>query len=146
MQKEIIDSLHLPSELRGYYRKYNGADLFSDHLSIYGFRPQKYLYDRSDWRKSFPYNIFDANQRFFDDLMSHRIVLFGSYMHDRFRVFIERTTGHVYCSTGEDLDQIRATWPSFEVWITEEIARLSDGFDENGIMLIDIEDTLPELT
>ncbi len=144
VQRKIIDRLSLPSELREFYRRYNGAHLFSDSLSLYGFFPKEYFYDRADLRKSWPYNIEDSNKEHFENWLSNSILLIGSYGIDRSRVFVEKASGHVDCSFGDNLNRTRASWPSFETWITEEIHRLSECFDEYGNRLVDLEETLPE--
>jgi len=143
VQRDIIDPLKLPADVREFYRTYNGADLFAGLFSLYGFMPKKYLIYRDDWRKTLPYNILDLNERFFDNLAASNIVLFASYGFDRSGVFIERSTGLVHCSVADNLRRIRASWVSFETWLEEEIGRLSECFDENGNRLVEIEETLP---
>jgi hypothetical protein len=144
VQREIIDPLKLPSQVRSFYRKYNGAHLFLDSLSVYGFFPKVYQLDRL--RKTYPYNIFDTNRQFFSDLSMSEIIIVGSYGFDRSEVFVDKATGSVSCSVGDDLSSIRATWPSFESWLEEEIARFCEFFDESGNQLVELEDTLPGRT
>ncbi len=141
VQREIIDPLKLPSQVRSFYRKYNGAHLFLDSLSVFGFFPKVYQLDRL--RKSYPYNIIAINREFFDDSSTSDIILVGSYGFDRSEVFVEKATGTVSCSVADDLSSIRATWPSFESWLEEEIARFCEFFDESGNQLVELEDTLP---
>lgn len=144
VQTRIIDRLRLPFELREFYRSYNGAHLFSDNMSIYGFFPAEYLYERQNWRKSYPYNIENINAEFMSDWISSDIIVIGSYGLDRSEVFVEKSTGLVHCSVGKNLNRLRASWPSFQAWVEQEIARLSECFDENGIMLVEQEETLPQ--
>jgi hypothetical protein len=143
IQLDIIDPLVLPNEIRLFYKVYNGAHLFSDLLSIYGFLPKVYKLERDDRRKTLPYNIIDINKEYIDDLLTSEIFIFGSYGFDRSELFIERATGRIYCSVGDDINKFRATWPSFETWLVEEIGRLSDCFDKNGNRLVEFEETLP---
>jgi hypothetical protein len=143
VQKEIIDPLQLPDDLRAFYHKYNGADLFLHLVSVYGFLPAVYKFERSDWRKTLPYNLVNSNREYSNNLELSNVILVGSYGYDRSEVYVERETGHVHCSIANDLTKTRATWPSFEVWLTEEIARLSDCFDEHGNRLVELEETLP---
>ena len=105
--------------------------------------PLHYLIHRDDWRKSLPYNIIHQNQYFFDDPVSCPIWLIGSYGFDRSEVFVEKVTGLIYCSVGEDLRRQRKVWPSFERWLTEEVTRMCDFFDEHGNQLVEKEDMLP---
>ena len=143
VQQQTIDPLRLPLSIREFYRKHNGADLFANNLSIYGFYPSAYLIERNDWRKSLPYNIIQTNQEYFSNTRESDIFVFGSYGFDRSELFIEKATGIVHCSVGDDLSRIRKTWPSFDTWITEEITRMCDFFDEEGHQLVDQEDMLP---
>lgn len=87
VQRGNIDSLRLPSELREFYRTYNGAHLFSDNFSLYGFFPAEYLYERENWRKSYPYNIEDTNAEFMSDWISSDIIVIGSYEFGSLRGF-----------------------------------------------------------
>ena len=146
IQHDIIDPLRLPDQLRRFYRTYNGADLFSDLMSVYGFFPKTYLYERTDERRSYPYNILDLNARHFNEVHSSEYFLFGSYGFDRSVVFTERRTGRVHCAFGEDMNRIRTTWEDFETWIRCEIDRLSKCFDEYGNRLVELEETLPGMT
>jgi len=143
VQRQTIDPLGLPSELTDFYRRYNGAHLLSDNLSLYGFFPSVYLYDRMDERMSYPYNIADTNARQLDDWLTSDVFIFGSYGYDRSEVYVEKSTGLITCSVGDDLSRSRATWPSFETWITEEIERMSGFFDEWGNRLVEPENMLP---
>ena len=143
IQGSIIDPLCLPRQLRDFYRTYNGVDLFSDSLSVYGFFPVVFQYERADMDRSYPYNIMDLNERFLDNVMSSDVFFFGSYGYDRFPVFMDKSTGSVYYSSEDDPNRIRATWPDFETWIENEIRRLSECFDEYGNRIVELEETLP---
>ncbi len=144
IQKEIIDPLELPSQLRNFYRYYNGVSLFADLFSIYGFLPHHYLLSViHDWRKSLPYHFVKINERFFKDIFNSEILFFGSYGYDRSELFIEKSTGKIYCCVEDNLNKIRASWPSFENWIEFEIKRLASYHDENGNIIVDLKDTLP---
>ena len=143
-QRDIIDPLCLPSQLREFYRIYNGVDLFFDNFNIYGFFPKVYLLERQNFRKRYPYNIIDINHEYFDDLINNELFIFGSYYgyDNRSEVFVEKESGRIWCSVGDNLRKTRASWPSFEIWLKEEIARLSECFDEYGHMLVDTEEDL----
>lgn len=143
IQRDIIDPLRLPTDLRDFYRTYNGAHLFSNLLRLYGFRPKSYLFDRDNRWRALPYDLIDTNAEFFKDWQSSGIILVGSYGYDRSEVYVERSTGLVHCSVADNLRRIRASWVSFETWLEEEIGRLSECFDENGNRLVEIEETLP---
>jgi hypothetical protein len=144
IQRNIIEPLNLPASLRDFYRHYNGAHLFIDTLSIYGFRPRNYLIDRSDWRKHLPYDFVDANAQHLDIVKSSAIVLVGSYGYDRSRVYVERASGKVFCCVEDNFKRIRASWASFEDWIQQEILRLSHCYDAEGNLLVSLELTLPD--
>ena len=120
-----------------------GAHWLAGAFSIYGFFPFVYLYDRKDFRRSYPYTIEEAHVRFNLDLRTRGIVLVGSYEWDRSVVFVDKSTGLVRCSVGDDLSELRAVWPCFDSWIEEEIERLSEYFDEFGNQLADSEAMVP---
>lgn len=141
VQQKFIDPLNLPEQVRAFYRTYNGADLFSDNFSLYGFFPENYLLDRLN--KYYPYNILDINHEYVDDPRASDIFVIGSYGFDRSRVYVEKATGVIFCGTGSDLTRIRAIWPTFETWIQQEIARLCECFDECGNRLVELEELLP---
>jgi hypothetical protein len=143
IQQMIIEPLGLPPDLRDFYRRYNGAHLFSDMFSLYGFRPVVYQLNRVDRRQTMPYDILDVNREYTDDLVASGIILIGSYGYDRSEVYVDKSTNSAHCAVGGDLGKTRATWPSFEMWLTEEIARLSNCFDEHGNRLVELEETLP---
>ena len=143
VQREIIDPMGLPANLRAFYRRYNGARLFFDLLSIYGFLPRHYLLEREDWRKILPHSLVDSNTEYSNSPTSSSILLVGSYGYDRSEIYVDRTTGRVTCTVGRGLSGSRAEWSSFENWLEEEIRRLSECFDEFGNQLVEDEDTLP---
>lgn len=141
VQRKNIDPLNLPYQVREFYLLYNGAHMFSDSFSIYGFFPKAYSLDRMN--RYYPYNIENVNKEYFDNLLASDIIIIGSYGYDRSEVFVEKATGIINCAVGEDLSMLRSTWPSFEFWITEEIERISEFFDEYGNQLVKLEEMLP---
>jgi len=146
VQEQKIDPVGLPDQVRDFYHRYNGAHLFNGCFSIYGFFPFVHLYDRKNFRKSYPFNIERGNEQCGIAIKDSPIVLVGSYEGDRSGVVVDKKTGVVRCSVGEDLSAIRTVWPSFESWLEEEIERLSEYFDEYGNQLVDSVPVLPGRT
>jgi hypothetical protein len=96
-----------------------------------------------DFRRSYPYNVLHSNAQCGNDPLKSEIFIFGSYGFDRSRLYVEKESGMVSCSVGDELSRLRRTWPSFDVWLKEEIVRMSDFFDEVGNQLVEHEDLLP---
>jgi len=143
IQERKIDSLHLPVQLREYYFNYNGAVLLSDTINIFGFRPNKYLLERDDWRKILPMDLIEENQEYYGHMALSKLLLIGYYSPDVSYVGLERPTGKVYCCEGRNIYKIRASWPSFDIWLESELKRLVEYFDEYGNRLVEQEEMLP---
>jgi len=143
VQQQLIDPLQLPGQLRDFYRQDNGLHLLSDTLSVHGFFPRRFLYEREDLKRRYPYNVMQPYGNHSNDCPNTELFFFASYVYDRSHVVIEKKSGKVVCLYPDSIKEIRAFWPTFEQWLITEVQRLSDGFDENGIRLIPLEATLP---
>lgn len=143
IQKQI-DSFMLPEQVRSFYNNFNGANLLSSSIDISGFLPENYLLVRTDFRQSLPYNIADSNLTYSIDLKNDNIIVIGSYGYDRSRVYVEKSTGKIFCSYENNLKEIRTSWDSFDEWLGIELSRLIKHFDENGNRIVDMKETLPE--
>ena len=141
-----VRQLRMPGALAEFYAAHNGADLLSGTIRIFGLLPDTYRIERTDWfRKGLPLDILDVYREHSHHLEAHDEVYFAGYSFDRSAVCIGRGSGRITCYFGEDFTRIRQTWPSFEEWITSEIARLSFCFDERGNRLVAEELLLPGL-
>jgi hypothetical protein len=142
-QKDIINPMHLPVELREFFYRYNGARLLSSSLRIYGFRPKDFVFTRSGWGALATFDLIESNINHFGHLAMSPLLIFGSCGPDVSLIFIERVSEKVFCAEGDNLNKIRKSWKSFNHWLEEELTRLSDCFDKNGRQLVDDEEILP---
>ena len=137
----------LPSALSRLFEEVNGANLFSDALIIYGFRPDHYLLERKDWlRNALPHDLVEVNREYERDLTSRNMVCFADYVYDRSLVLLDRLSERVTCLVGDDFNHVRTSWESVDEWLTAEVARLATLFDEDGRLLLGEQATLPSRT
>jgi hypothetical protein len=138
--------LNIPLVLKDFYSQWNGAALFAGELAIYGLLPDKYLSNRSDWRSQLPFNLIDESRRWRAELDRRNLLCFGSYSYDRSRLCVSRDSGLITAFAADRLEKIRATWPSFESFLSNELERLSAFFDEYGKCAFPSEALLPSKT
>jgi hypothetical protein len=137
------NQLGITGQLREFYSRFNGALFFSGAIRIFGFRHDKYLLERSDWKTLPPINISEINERNQPLLDEMRLVCFADYDLDCSSVYLNRDTGAVACYEGRRLESVRSTWASFQDWLQMEFARVSICFDRSGHLLVDEESLLP---
>jgi hypothetical protein len=130
--QQRTEELRIPGVLTEFYSQWNGALLFASALSIYGLLPDKYLLNRRDWRCCLPFDLVAETRRWRTELDQRNMLCFGSYSYDRSPLCISRDSGLVTVFAADRFDKIRASWPSFEMFFTEELERLSAFFDEYG--------------
>ncbi len=146
LREARVRQLRMPGALAEFYAAYNGAGLFVATIRIFGLLPDTYRIERTDWfRKRIPHDILDVHRECSRHLEVRDQLCFADYSYDKSAVCIERGSGQITCYFGEDFARIRQTWPSFEEWITSEIARLSFCHDERGNRLVAEELLLPGL-
>ena len=124
--------LRIPNPLIEFYSQWNGALLFTGTLAIYGLLADGYVLNREDWRCRLPFDLVSETQHWQPELDDRDLFCFGSYGYDRSAVCVARDSGVVTVFAADRLDVVRATWPSFETFLSEELDRLSTFFDDNG--------------
>jgi hypothetical protein len=124
--------LRIPNPLSEFYSQWNGALLFTGTLAIYGLLVDGHVLNREDWRCRHPFDLVTETHRWQPELDDRDLFCFGSYGYDRSAVCVARDSGVVTAFAAERLEVVRATWPSFETFLSEELDRLSAFFDENG--------------
>jgi hypothetical protein len=124
--------LSVPHQLREFWRAFNGADFFSLHLAIYGFRMS---FDRSIFADPQPFSFLDRNtfERPIKMPLSHTIA--GRYHLDGSLVVLQHDSAVVERWSVDFATRFN-TWPNFENFLKLELSRLSTLFDSSGVLLV----------
>ena len=119
----------LPDEFKAFLKISNGLNVFSDSLSIWADRK---TYQRTGDDAIQPYSLVDLNAERPKNCPPTWI-FFGSYRWNGARVVLDvsETETQIKCVLKRTV-QVVKTWPSFSVWLLNEITRLKDLYDENG--------------
>lgn len=146
-EKQIIElqqsiPVALPIPYVEFLKSYNGINIFSNSLSVWGLRSLNY---RTGEESIQPYSFLDPNK-----LRSRNIpdtwLFIGDYPWDGSRVVIDLDEGSnfnkIYRCNWQDVE-ILNEWPDFWSWLLSETKRLTKMFDENGIALDDDAPTTP---
>jgi hypothetical protein len=137
--------LRMPTALVEFLRLQNGATLFSGALSVYGVHRPGQLLHREDPFFDLPFNIELENYNW-PPADKARFLAMGGYGFDGSGVCIDRNDSKVYLfERGQQtlLPEPSCSWPSLDGWLTNEIARLSMLFDNQGRRVVDESQTLP---
>lgn len=141
LQKSIPVSL--PESYKEFLKHYNGLNIFSDSLCIWGDRS---LNVRVGEESIQPYSLLTENLERIKNCPKTWLY-FGSYSWDGSKVFIntEKNTkiSKVYRTSIHDM-KILNEWPDIWTWLLSETQRLSELFDENGLELDDEYPTTPD--
>lgn len=143
--REVDRDIRLPASLIDFYTTWNGARLFVGALSIYGCLSIGQTLDRTDPYKLLPFDLRAVNQEFAMRTTDLGLLCIGSYSFDRSIICMRRKTQSVICFVGKHFSKVRMEWTSLELWLTEEIARISLLFDEKGNRLVEKDHLLPGL-
>lgn len=130
--QEIEQKLNktLPSDLTLFLKFFNGLNIFSDSLSVWGLRKS---YSRSGEASFQPYDLIELNKEQ-EGQIPDSWILFGSYSWDgSFMIYDLSKNSNTVFRCDNDLNTIIQEWPNISTWINEEIERLSLLFDEKGI-------------
>lgn len=120
----------IPQDLRVFFSVFNGINIFSDSLSIWGMKSS---YSRTDGNEFQPYDLIALNEEKHYDINENWIV-FGSYSWDgSYMIFdLESDLNKVFRCDSDSNEKLQE-WPNLSTWLNCEIERLSQLFDENGI-------------
>ncbi len=141
---QLQDSIpvSLPESYKEFLKLYNGLNIFSNSLSIWGLRSLNY---RTGEGSIQPYSLIDLNNgrpKKFPDTWLY----FGSYSWDGSRVIFDLEKGvennKVYRCNRQDV-KVLNEWPNIWIWLLSETQRLSKMFDENGVELDEDAPTTP---
>ena len=136
----VCTELRVPGVWRDFLKQQNGASIFNA-LDLDGVREANALMVRNTSDRK-PFDIANSNQP--RKLPPDRDWLcIGSYAYYRSRAMLDRENGQVHV-VEQDTPRVIATWPSAELWLSEEVARLRLLFSEDGHLLTDKEYTDPQ--
>ncbi len=138
---DVGDLLHLPDSWRQMLAIQNGAILFSGSLSVYGVHASGALLNRRDVFEQLPYSIISEN-RSWPMKDRDRFVVLGGYDYDGSRAVLDTHDGSVIVVPRKH-ETILNRWQDTNLWLTEELRRLSLLFGDDGKIRVSEEDTLP---
>jgi len=144
--RRVAGQLRMPAVLAEFLNVQNGAILFCGTLSIYGVHRSGQLLNRTDPFSDLPFNIEEENRNW-PPPDSTRFLVIGGYSFDGSIVCIDRRDGSLSLFGRGQRRILPAPlfkWPSLQVWVTTEIARLSVLFDRQGTRLVDESQTVPQ--
>lgn len=116
----------IPEPLKAFYRLQNGAVLFNGRLSVYGLVRAGTLINRSDPYSNPPWDLFDYNPT----KRWPAWVKIGGYPELPGDTFLEVGSGVIELANKKNVAISR--WPSLEDWLSRELTRMSQLFDEFG--------------
>jgi hypothetical protein len=126
IEKEISQSL--PEDFKAFLLTTNGINTFSDNISIYGKRTS---YVRLGDEAIQPYDLADhhnESKRYFPE---HYLII-GSYGWDGTNIVYDLQNSQIYRCERYSSRKLNV-WENLEIFLKEEIIRLTKLFDENGI-------------
>jgi hypothetical protein len=134
----------MPASVRQFYRSCNGMELYAGTIRMFGFVARGTPLDRSDPFSLPPLSITQMNRNFIDQRYAGKLLCIGAYSYDRSLLCVDHASGRIICYQGEDLNNIRKTWPTIDDWMISELARLSMLFSPDGRVLVDRRLCLPD--
>jgi SMI1/KNR4 family protein SUKH-1 len=139
----IAEKLRFPAPVFEFLSRYNGANLFSGALNLYGVVEPGRLLNRSDSFSLPPYNIEAANKSW--SVEPQQLLVIGVYQFDGSQVCIDRSSGRILFFKRKQTTA-ELSWTNFEHWLREEISRMSSLFDSDGRRLRPESPTVPHKT
>lgn len=140
--KHIATSLKvdLPDDYIEFFKEFNGINIFSDELSIWGLRKS---YKRTGDEVYQPYDVITHNQ----ELRAKKpgsVLVVGSYSYDNsliaYNLADSKTKVFRYNSSKF---KVLNTWQSLTELLESEVKRLSRLFDEKGVKINKNASTVP---
>jgi hypothetical protein len=129
----------IPSELKAFYKEYNGLDLFSGSISIFGLRKNHARDVSATWQ---PYDLRTPNidERPMD--ATSDMVFFGAYDWDGSYLFVRSDGTNIYRCERDSCKPINS-WESVETFLSAETIRLNSLFDASGQQINPDQPTTP---
>ena len=137
VEKEL--SCSLPDVFAEFLQIYNGLDLFSSTLSIYGLRKNYNRQGDDVWQ---PFSISDPNlyERPKDAKPSQLFI--GGYNWDGSKLYLNMETGEVIRCSKQSVRPLNH-WSDFPCMLLSETERIAKLFDESGREIRPDEPTIP---
>jgi hypothetical protein len=109
----------------------NGLKIFVATFSLYGLRK---VLGRSVEASRQPFSIFTSNSYEKPENSKEHYFFIGGYNWDGSKLYIDKTTNKVhYCDRWDATSLFE--WDSFEEMIVSEVKRITNLFDEKGVIL-----------
>lgn len=122
----------LPPFFKEFLKYANGINLFSDSLSIEGYRTD---YSREGDATIQPYSLHVSNIYERPEDANSSQFFFGSYSWDGPILYTDPAKSpKIYRSSMDSVTPLNE-WPDFETFLLSEVERLSKLFDENGVKI-----------
>ncbi len=138
-QIESLIGQPLPEPLRRFYTVFNGLDLFSSSLAIFGLRAN---YSRSGDDAWQPFDITLPNVDERIDNANDDTVFFGSYEWDGSLLYMNAEDPSVYRCSRESVEPLNQ-WSTLEEALIQETRRLDALFDTKGRKIDENRPTTP---
>lgn len=130
LEKDV--KTQLPDSYRDFLLNHsNGLSLFVSNFSLYGLRKEL---GRTIEASRQPFSLITLNtiEKIKNAEENHFFI--GSYKWDGSKLYIDKSTGKVhYCDRWDATSLFE--WNSFEEMIVSEVKRITNLFDENGVIL-----------
>ena len=133
-EMEATLNVALPDDMRQLYSTTNGASLFADLLSIYGWINVR----MSDFGVGLVHNIYELQTMYRPHDARPSFFFFGSakrYYNTLNYLYFDQDDGRIYLTEHRYTATPVASWDSFSEMLLEECKRLEKLFTTNGIMV-----------
>jgi hypothetical protein len=131
----------LPESLKDFYGRCNGIHLFCGSLSIFGLRDPFLDGVAGDIGQPFSMRIPNVDERPSD--VDDSFVFFGFYDWDGSLLYASSKSPEILrCACNGE--KVLNLWPSLELTLATEVARLASLFDTRGVKLNEDAPTVPQ--
>ncbi|NMC55897.1 MAG: SMI1/KNR4 family protein [Eubacteriaceae bacterium] len=129
--KEVENKLgkKLPDDLYLLLKEVNGMNIFSDSISIFG---KRISYAREGEESFQPYDLADMNEEL-DGIIPANWIAFAGYNWDGSTMYYDINNDNSVFICERDSKNKLKVWSNIFSWLSEEVIRLSDLYDEKGI-------------
>ena len=133
--------LEIPDEWISFLKIQNGAEMFSNALSLYGVNDPHQLIDRSANYSQAAFSLLKVNGHSvlagFPDYLQ-----IGNYGYNAARLLLSRRDGLIRVVSRSGSETL-ASWPKLETYFSDELGRLSSLYSSSGILLVEKRLTVP---